>query len=80
MTVSAEVVELQKNGVAAGVPVDCAMQCYDPTWVELYYGTSKVKAVYNTDYTVSLAVDYLSFTFTPTASLITKITNLGEAT
>lgn len=78
MTVSAEVVELQKNGVAAGVPVDCAMQCYDPTWVELYYGTSKVKAVYNTDYTVSLAVDYLSFTFTPTASLITKITNLGE--
>ena len=78
MAVAVDLVELQKNDVAAGVPVDCAMQCYEPTDIELYYGTSRTKAVYSTDYTVDLAIDFADFTLTPTASLITKITNLGE--
>lgn len=78
MAVAVDLVELQKNNVVAGTPVACAMQCYSQTDVLLFYGTSKQPAVYGTDYTVALAVDFMSFTFTPTASLITKITNLGE--
>jgi hypothetical protein len=54
------------------------MKAYDPTWIKVYYGTAKLPATYSVDYTVTLAIDYESFTVTPTASLVTKLNNLGQ--
>lgn len=71
-------VELSKTVVGAGVDITCAQKAYAPEWIKVYYGAAYLQAVYGVDYTVTLAVDFESYTVTPTASLVTKLTNLGE--
>ena len=78
MAIDSDTVELSKTVVGAGTPIDCAMATYLPEWIYVYYGTARIAAVYNTDYTVSVAGDFESFTVTPTASLVTKLNNLGQ--
>jgi hypothetical protein len=79
MTVPVNVVEVQVNDVAEGVPETVGLQSYDPAWISVRYGDeSKELAVVNTDYTVDISEDWEEVTITPTASLMIKIGDLGE--
>ena len=78
MAVPVNLVELTKLNVSTGVAFNNVMQCYDPTWIKLYYGNARLPAVYGVDYTVSLALDFASFNVTPTASLLNKIATASE--
>lgn len=73
MSVPAVEVEFQINGVAAGVPEDVAMQTYDPAWISVVYGNTRLPAILNTDYTLAVSEDFETVTITPTASLVLKI-------
>lgn len=76
-------VELQKNDIAAGVAVDCDIRVYSADHIKLYYGNMRLEAVLHDDYEIALANDGdptpewpTTFSFTPTAALITKINAL----
>lgn len=60
----------------AGVAINVNnMAVQQPEWINILYADNNRKAVYGTDYTVSVRADYQSFTFTPTQNLIDKLNN-----
>lgn len=73
MTVSTTQIAAQYTGIAAGVPIAVNMPVYDTTEYEVLYGATALLAVLGMDYSITPALDFNSFTLTPTASLITKI-------
>lgn len=79
MVVSVEAVARRYEDVSASTPISVDLPCYEATDVYVYYGKASLVAVQGTDYTVSLAGDFNTFTVTPTASLITKIDALIAA-
>ena len=79
MAVGTEVVAVRYEDIVAGTPISVPYPVYEALDVLVYYGAASLQAVFNTDYTVSLADDFDTFTLTPTASLLTKINNLIAA-
>lgn len=81
MTVADTTVTLEFTDVAAGVPVVVNIQTNgDPTSIFVSYGASEDRhpASAGVDYVIVMALDLLSFTLTPTASLMTKIAADGH--
>jgi len=62
--------------VVAAVEISVPFPLKDTSEVEIVYGHDGLVASLNDDYEVVLAVDYLSFTVTPTAALLAKINAL----
>lgn len=79
MAVGTEVVAVRYEDIVAGTPISVPYPVYEALDILVYYGAASLQAVFNTDYTVSLAEDFDTFTLTPTASLLTKINNLIAA-
>jgi hypothetical protein len=78
MTVAATTVEIGFMNVVAGVPISVAMQTNgDPSTIYVAYGDLRRLATSGLDYIVELASDLLSFTLTPTVSLLDKIAASG---
>jgi len=74
MTVASTTVELEFSNVVAGTPIFVAIQTNgDPVTIRVAYGADRLPATINTDYVIVIAVDLLSFTLTPTPSLLAKI-------
>lgn len=72
-TVEVPVSNLIANNVVSGVPMPLSTS----SELAVYYGSSRALAVPGTDYSVVIATDGQTFSFTPTASLLTKIGLLG---
>lgn len=67
------------TNVQAGVPISVDMPLYSHEEIHVYYGDTRQLAVYAVDYTITLLPeDFITFTFTPTPSLIAKIGALGQ--
>lgn len=79
MALATERVARRCEDVVAGTPISVDIPAYDTADVYVYYGNSALLAVYNTDYTISLAADFSTITVTPLASLLTKINALIAA-
>jgi len=79
MAVGTEVVAVRYEDIVAGTPISVPYPLYNALGILVYYGAASLQAVLNTDYTVSLADDFDTFTLTPTASLLTKINDLIAA-
>ena len=79
MAVGTEVVAVRYEDIVAGTPISVPYPVYEALDVFVYYGAASLRAVLNTDYTVSLADDFDTFTLTPLQSLIDKIDALIAA-
>jgi hypothetical protein len=73
MAVPATTVEVQINGILANVAEPVALQTYDLAWISVVYSNSRLPAVLDTDYSITLSVDFNTVTVTPKASLVNKI-------
>jgi hypothetical protein len=76
MVVSTGVVARKYLDVSAGTPISVDIPCYEAGDVYVYYGAASLLAVQGSDYTVTLAGDFETFTVTPTAALLDKINAL----
>lgn len=79
MTVSVNRVARQYLDVSADTPISVDIPAYEASDIFVVYGSASLVAVQGTDYTVSLADDFETFTITPLAALITKINDLITA-
>lgn len=79
MAVGTEVVAVRYENIVADTPISVPYPVYEALDIFVYYGVESLQAVYSTDYTISLADDFDTFTLTPTASLIAKIDALIAA-
>lgn len=59
--------------VEANTPLSCTFTLFSKSDLVVYYGKERLVAVQDSDYTVSIASGYASFTVTPKAALIAKI-------
>lgn len=77
MSVSVERNARKYLNVQNGVALNCDFPCFDAAHVVVRYGRAGTLAVVDVDYTVALDEPnaFVTFTVTPTASLITKINN-----
>lgn len=67
-------VEKSYTNVATGTPISVDMPLDTADELRVYYGSTRILAVLNVDYTITLNdVDFSDFVFTPLASLLTKI-------
>lgn len=78
MSITNTAVEKTYTNVLAGNPISVAMPADTVAELFVYYGATRLAAVYGTDYAIAFAADFTSFTLTPTASLITKIGVAGQ--
>lgn len=79
MTVAtARVAEIALD-IVADTPIQYDFQLFSVNEMEVIYGNNSLTAVLDADYTITLALDFQSFTITPKASLLTKIQALIDA-
>lgn len=79
MAIAVETVALKFDDVSAGTDVAVSIPAFENTDVFVYYGKASLVATEVTDYTLTLAGDFNTFTVTPTAALIAKIDALIAA-
>lgn len=79
MAIAVETVALKFDDVTAGTDVAVSIPAFENTDVFVYYGKASIVATEVTDYTLTLAGDFNTFTVTPTAALIAKIDALIAA-
>lgn len=79
MSVAVETVAIRYLNVATGVPIVVNMPAFQQEDVYVIYGSAGLEAVYNTDYTLTLAGDFNTFTVVPLAPLLAKINALIAA-
>ena len=73
MSTVTDVVATKYLAISTGTPVAVNFPMLEASELVVYYGVDALIAVQNTDYTYVLALDFQTFTVTPTASLIAKI-------
>lgn len=78
MSVSSQIVAVPYSYVEVGVPMAFAGRVLSAQHIQVYYGSSLTSlAVYNTDYTVTVAADGQSATVDPLSPLVTKAAGGG---
>jgi hypothetical protein len=74
MSINTEVVTKTYSNIVANVSVSVDMPLFAHDDLYVYYGSTRLPAVYGTDYAIVLSEPtYESFVFTPTSSLLSKI-------
>lgn len=79
MALAVETVALKYLDISAGTDISVAIPTFEATDVEVVYGNAAVPAALNTDFQVTLAADFSTFTLTPLQALVDKIDALAAA-